>query len=198
MAGSEGTGGGGAAAGREGLAQGRAARAYNRAGGTTSRAAKKNKKQNGARSVGRLGRDGGGINVAGLLVNIDVPDINSAIRFYTGGLGLVFERFLTEQVAELSLDGTKFYLLEKKSGSRAAITSSDERVYERHWTPVHLDFVVENIAEAFEKALAAGAKVDTAIATHAWGKIAILSDPFGNGFCLIEFIGRGYDELVAP
>jgi predicted enzyme related to lactoylglutathione lyase len=138
------------------------------------------------------------VNVAGLLVNIDVPDVNSAVTFYRDGLGLVFERFLTEQVVELSLDGTKFYLLEKKSGSRAAVTSSDERVYERHWTPVHLDFVVANIAEAFERALAAGAKADTAIATHAWGKIAVLSDPFGNGFCLIEFIGRGYDELVTP
>lgn len=195
MAGPEGTGAGGAAAGREGLARGRAARAYNRAGGTISRDAKNENKTVPAR-VG--GSDGGGMNVAGLLVNIDVPDVNSAVTFYRDGLGLVFERFLTEQVAELSLDGTKFYLLEKKSGSRAAVTSSDERVYERHWTPVHLDFVVENIAEAFEKALAAGAKVDTAIATHAWGKIAVLSDPFGNGFCLIEFIGRGYDELVAP
>lgn len=136
--------------------------------------------------------------MAGLLINIDVPDINSAITFYQNGLGLIFERFLTEQIAEFSFNGTKFYLLEKPSGSRAAAPISDERVYERHWTPVHLDFVVENIVEAFEKALAAGAKADTEIATHAWGKIAVLSDPFGHGFCLIEFLGRGYDEVVAP
>jgi hypothetical protein len=24
---------------------------------------------------------------------------------------------------------------------------------------------------------------------------AALADPFGHGFCLIEFAGRGYDEL---
>lgn len=135
--------------------------------------------------------------MSGLLVNIDVLDINTGVAFYRDGLGFCFERLLTEQVAELSFAGTKFYLLEKTSGSRAAATSSAERVYERHWTPVHLDFVVGDIAEALEKALAAGAKADTAITVHAWGKIAVASDPFGNGFCLIEFLGRGYDEIAA-
>ena len=33
------------------------------------------------------------------------------------------------------------------------------------------------------------------IETLAFGRIAVLADPFGNGFCLIEFLGRGYDEL---
>jgi hypothetical protein len=32
----------------------------------------------------------------------------------------------------------------------------------------------------------------------ALGKIAVLADPFGNGFCLIQFIGRGYDEIAVP
>ncbi len=27
-------------------------------------------------------------------------------------------------------------------------------------------------------------------------RLAILADPFGNGFCLLEFRGRGYDELI--
>jgi len=30
----------------------------------------------------------------------------------------------------------------------------------------------------------------------AFGQIAVLSDPFGNGFCLLEFAGRGYDEVA--
>jgi hypothetical protein len=34
------------------------------------------------------------------------------------------------------------------------------------------------------------------VETKAWGRIAMFSDPFGNGFCLLEFLGRGYDEMV--
>ena len=26
--------------------------------------------------------------------------------------------------------------------------------------------------------------------------LALMADPFGNGFCLVEFLGRGYDEIV--
>jgi catechol 2,3-dioxygenase-like lactoylglutathione lyase family enzyme len=29
-----------------------------------------------------------------------------------------------------------------------------------------------------------------------WGRLALLSDPFGHGFCLLEFKGRGYDEIA--
>ena len=34
------------------------------------------------------------------------------------------------------------------------------------------------------------------IATAAWGRIALLADPFGNGFCLVEFSARGYDAIA--
>jgi predicted enzyme related to lactoylglutathione lyase len=133
-----------------------------------------------------------------LLANIDVPDIQAGISFYRDGLGLRFARFLTEQVAELFLGDVAVYLLEKEEGSRACSTSSAQRAYERHWTPVHLDFAADDIEQAMEKALRFGAKVDKPITSHAWGKIAVLADPFGNGFCLIEFIGRGYDEIARP
>lgn len=26
--------------------------------------------------------------------------------------------------------------------------------------------------------------------------LALLADPFGNGFCLVESVGRGYDEIA--
>jgi len=35
------------------------------------------------------------------------------------------------------------------------------------------------------------------VRTHSWGRIAVMADPFGHGFCLIEFLGRGYDEIAA-
>jgi predicted enzyme related to lactoylglutathione lyase len=61
---------------------------------------------------------------------------------------------------------------------------------------VHLDFVVPDIATALEKARAAGARVESDVRVEKWGKIVLLADPFGNGFCLIEFLGRGYDEIL--
>jgi hypothetical protein len=34
--------------------------------------------------------------------------------------------------------------------------------------------------------------------THLWDKIAHLADPFWHGLCLIELVGRGYDEIATP
>jgi hypothetical protein len=45
--------------------------------------------------------------------------------------------------------------------------------------------------------LLAKAQLEGEIQTHQWGHIVHMADPFGNGFCLIEFIGRGYDEIAS-
>jgi len=42
----------------------------------------------------------------------------------------------------------------------------------------------------------AGAKVDEPAQDRAWGRIAILADPFGHGFCLLQFSGPGYDAIA--
>ena len=39
-------------------------------------------------------------------------------------------------------------------------------------------------------------RAETEIRTTSWGKIVGVSDPFGHGLCLIEFLGRGYDEIA--
>jgi CheY-like chemotaxis protein len=49
-----------------------------------------------------------------------------------------------------------------------------------------------------ERARAAGALLDREVQTRKYGRLANLADPFGNGFCLLEMRGSGYDELVAP
>lgn len=90
------------------------------------------------------------------------------------------------------------YLLLKPAGSLAAKTASQRRVYSRHWTPVHLDFVVADIRAAMTRAQAAGAAIEAPLKSSAWGHLALMSDPFGNGFCLVEFSGRGYDEIADP
>lgn len=58
--------------------------------------------------------------------------------------------------------------------------------------------VVDDIEAALVRAQAAGAVMETPVKTHAWGKIVVLADPFGHGLCLIEFLGRGYDEIATP
>lgn len=92
---------------------------------------------------------------------------------------------------------TPIYLLTKPAGTVASATTSQRRSYERHWTPIHLDFVVDDIELAVKNAQAAGARLEDSIATHGWGKLALMADPFGHGFCFVQFLGRGYDEVAS-
>ena len=130
-----------------------------------------------------------------LLVNIDVDDLECATRFYCDGLGLKIGRRFDGWI-ELVGAAAPIYLLPKAAGTPVSPASSQERDYRRHWTPVHLDFAVADIRAAIERALQAGAKLERDVTTHAYGLLALLADPFGNGFCLIEFRGRGYDAIA--
>jgi uncharacterized glyoxalase superfamily protein PhnB len=107
--------------------------------------------------------------VKDLLVNIDVDDLSRATAFYTGAFGLSVGRRLGEEVVELLGAPSPIYLLAKPAGTIASALSPDRRHYQRHWTPVHLDVVVEDIDGAFEKALAAGARVEIPVRTAVWG-----------------------------
>lgn len=131
-----------------------------------------------------------------LLANIDVDDLEKAIEFYVNALGLKPGRRFNDGMAELVGASSAIYLLAKPAGSSVSPDTPQRRDYQRHWTPVHLDFVVADVQAAVQKAKAAGAQLEGDIQTHKWGRIANMSDPFGNGFCLIEFIGRGYDEIA--
>lgn len=133
-----------------------------------------------------------------LLANIDVADLEQAITFYCNALDLQVGRRFGAGAAELIGASSAIYLLEKPAGSEAAAGTSQRREYSRHWTPVHLDFVVPDVERAVERALAAGARAEGDIRTGVWGRIAVLADPFGHGFCLIQFLNRGYDEIADP
>jgi predicted enzyme related to lactoylglutathione lyase len=131
-----------------------------------------------------------------LLVNLDIDDLEKGIRFYGSVFGLKVGRRFGAFGVEMLGSPVPIYLLVKAPGTPAAHSTSQHRSYERHWTPVHLDFVVEEIEPAVEKAVAAGAQLEQPIATRKWGKLALMADPFGHGFCFIEFLGRGYDEIM--
>lgn len=131
-----------------------------------------------------------------VLVNIDVNDIDRAIEFYTTAFDLQCARRLFEgTVAELVGASAKLYLLSKSAGTAASSYAKDLRHYSRHWTPVHLDFVVPDIAAAVTSAVAAGATLEQGITSYAWGQHAELSDPFGHGFCLVQFDAQGYSTM---
>jgi predicted enzyme related to lactoylglutathione lyase len=134
--------------------------------------------------------------VPDLLVNIDVDDLEKAIGFYSEAFGLKVGRRFGEAGAEMLGLGAPLYLLLKHGGGVAAPGIRRRRDYRRHWTPVHIDVVVEDIDAAVARATAAGAILEAPIATNTWGKLALMADPFGHGFCLIELVGRGYDEIA--
>ena len=62
--------------------------------------------------------------------------------------------------------------------------------------PSIADIVVDDVDAAVERAVAAGAKLEAAAKDAAYGRIAMLADPFGHGFCLLQFNERGYDALL--
>ena len=134
---------------------------------------------------------------ASFLVNVDVADLEAAVAFYTAAFELRESRRLGPDVAELLGGTAPLYLLRTAPGS-PAFAGGPSRDFARHWTPVHLDFVVPSLEPSLARAEAAGARRNGAIREEEWGRLAVLGDPFGNGFCLLQFVGRGYDLLATP
>ena len=132
-----------------------------------------------------------------LLVNVDVDDIERAIEFYRAAFGLhLGRRLFGGSVAEMLGASSMIYLLAKPAGTLPWRQASSARDYNRHWTPVHLDFEVVDIDAAVERAVAAGARLENEPRSFNWGRLAMLSDPFGHGFCLLQFTDRGYDAVA--
>jgi predicted enzyme related to lactoylglutathione lyase len=126
---------------------------------------------------------------------VDVDDLDKAITFYTRAMGLRLGRRSGDDWAEMLGASSTVDLLAKGSGT-VPCPGPAVRSYSRHWTPVHLDFVVTDLDEKVQRATAAGAVLERDIEAHEWGRMANFADPFGHGFCLIEFSGRGYDAIV--
>ena len=132
----------------------------------------------------------------GLLLNIDVPDIEPAVAFYGAALGLEVGRRFGEDFVELLGAGAPIYLLKKAAGTPIGPAGGDTRRYGRHWTPIHPDFVVNDIGAASARVVAAGAVQEGETCDAPYGKLAMFADPFGHGFCLIEFNASGYDSIA--
>jgi predicted enzyme related to lactoylglutathione lyase len=125
-----------------------------------------------------------------------VDDLGRAERFYTTALGLRVGRRFGDAYLELVGAEVAIFLLVAAPGTAPFRGAAVARNYGRHWTPVHLDFAVDDIEAAVQRAVDAGAKVEVPLAQHEYGKLAVLSDPFGHGFCLLQLERGGYDEIA--
>ena len=133
-----------------------------------------------------------------MLVDIDVPDLKKGVDFYCAAFDLQLKRLLDSDVAELTGGSSTIYLLQKAEGSQCAGPVTDRRQYTRHCTPVHVDFVVDDLSQAVARVIEAGAMRETACIDWRGSRCITFSDPFGNGFCLIAFDNDTYNDDDAP
>ncbi|MSP20410.1 MAG: VOC family protein [Alphaproteobacteria bacterium] len=131
------------------------------------------------------------------VLNIDVPDIEAGIRFYTDAFGLTLGRRFNAEFVELLGGPVPIYLLQKDARSEPFAHAPSVRSYDPHWTPVHFDVVVDDIDSAARRAQSAGAHREGKITDEPYGRLALMRDPFGNGFCLLQFNAKGYDALLS-
>ena len=115
-------------------------------------------------------------------VSIDVPDLEQGLSFYATVFGWQEKSRPFPTMAVLDGGNVTVCIHAKPAGSRPTPTDA-ERSYERHWTPVHLDFHVDDYEATLQRAKDAGAVVETSFTKPR--PTAFCCDPFGHGFCLI-------------
>ena len=118
-------------------------------------------------------------------VSIDVPKLEDGLRFYREAFGLAEIARPVATYAILNCGDRHIGMIEKPAGTKPAIGSNDIRRYDRHWTPVHIDFHVDDFAAVLAQALRAGAMCEQKFELAGRPPIAFCSDPFGNGFCIV-------------
>ena len=127
---------------------------------------------------------------------IEVTTAEAGLAFYCDGLGLTLKRRLSPRWFELDGANLPNFLLAGRAEVADLGSTSVRRSYERHWTPVHLDFVVIDLDAMLARLLALGGSLDRDVKTREYGRIANMADPFGNGLDLIEFAGpAGYEGV---
>jgi len=119
-------------------------------------------------------------------VSIDVPVLAEGVAFYCAAFGLSRKSEPVPGVAVLHGLNVELCLLEKPPGSKPSPSTLDRRKLERHWTPVHLDFHVDDLHAALERVEALGARREQVFEHAGHGRAAFCSDPFGHGFCLLQ------------
>ena len=120
-----------------------------------------------------------------ITASIDVPSLAEGMAFFGAAFGFVEMARPHPGYAVLGAGDATIGLLAKPAGSHPAKGSDDVRRYERHWTPAHLDFRVDDFDATLDRALAAGARTEQVHRVPGYPPVAFCSDPFGHGFCIV-------------
>jgi catechol 2,3-dioxygenase-like lactoylglutathione lyase family enzyme len=138
--------------------------------------------------VAYLSGDGG--RVVSVSISVDVPSLEEGIRFYGDAFG--FEKVSEPYpgVAVVHTDGARLLVLAKRAGTTPCAAAGAARHYDRHWTPVHIDFHVDDFKSALVRVISAGATQERLFESPGRPSVAFCGDPFGHGFCLIENRGN--------
>ena len=115
-------------------------------------------------------------------IAIDVSDRQRAESFYVSALGCEHLRDPYPHMTVLSAADIEIWLVEKPAGTDPLPSGGSVRAYERHWTPVHLDFYIDDIEATLDRVVTSGGSHEKGEE----GNWAFCADPFGNGFCLMQ------------
>ena len=91
---------------------------------------------------------------------IEVADLERGIAFYCDGLGLSLKRRLGPSWVELGGANLPIFLLGNRPPTAELGGTRVQRSFARHWTPVHLDFIVSDLDSAVARLTALGATLD--------------------------------------
>lgn len=118
-------------------------------------------------------------------ITIDVPDIAAGLAFYGAVFGFEQVARPIPAYAVLRAGDQTLCLMEKAPGTRPTPAADILRSYDRHWTPVHLDFHVDDLAMTLTAIETAGGTVEERHTAPGRRAVAFCADPFGHGFCVL-------------
>ena len=129
---------------------------------------------------------------------IDVTAAEPAIAFYCDGLGLSVKRRLSPTWIELAGANLPIFLLADRPPYADLGSRQVPRSFERHWTPVHLDFIVADLDAAVARLVALGGSLDRAIADRDYGRIAYMARPVRQRLRSDRVLRHGLRRYRAP
>src|SRR5215471_13196157 len=103
---------------------------------------------------------------------VEVTEAAQGIAFYCEGLGLTVKRRLSPRWIELAGANIPIFLLADRPTVADLGSVQVARAFERHWTPVHLDFIVADLDRMVSRLAAMGGTLDREIKVREYGRIA--------------------------
>jgi hypothetical protein len=97
---------------------------------------------------------------------IEVTDLDRGIEFYCGGARSHPKRLLSPRWVELAGANLPVFLLADRPASAELGATKVPRGFGRHWTPVHLDFIVTNLDGMVVRLCGLGGTLDREIQTR--------------------------------